>query len=55
MRCSYTMMSPRVTSLVEEEGVDGDRAKRDGVEWEGGDAEFDYRDLNCASLHLMVA
>ena len=27
----------------------------DGVEWEGGAAESDCRDLNCASLRLMVA
>ena len=55
MRCSCAMMSPRVISLVEEEGEDGDGAERDGVEREGGVAEFDYRDLNCASLRLTVA
>ena len=49
------MMSPRVTSPEEEEGADVDREEQDGVEWEGGAAEFDCRDLNCASLHLTVA
>ena len=44
------MMSPRVTSLIEEEG-----ANVDGAEREGGAAESDYHDLNCASLHLTVA
>jgi len=44
------MMSVRVTSLVEEEGADVDGSKR-----EGGAADPDYLDLNCASLRLMVA
>ena len=48
-------MSLRVTSLIEEEGADEDGAERDGVEQEGKVAESDYRDLNCASLCLMVA
>ena len=49
------MMSPNDTSLVEDEGANVDRADRDGVEREGGAAESDYHDLNCASLHLTVA
>ena len=40
------MMSPRVTSLVEKEGADVDRAGRDGAEREVGAAEFDCHDLN---------
>ena len=47
-------MSPSDTSFVEEEGADVDGANRDGVEWKGGAAKFDCRDLNCTSLHLMV-
>ena len=43
-------MSPKVTSLEEEEGADVD-----GVEWEGGVAEFDSHDRNWALLHLTVA
>ena len=39
------MMSPSDTSLIEEEGVDVDRADRDGAEWVGG-AESVYRNLN---------
>ena len=50
MHYSCVMMSPNVTSPVEEEGVERDKAKR-----EGGAAESDCRDLNCASLRLMVA
>ena len=49
------MMSPSDTLLVEEEGVDVDRADRDGVEREGGAAESVCHDLNCTSLRLMVA
>ena len=49
------MMSPSDTSLKEEEGVDVDGANRDGVEREGGVAESVSRDLNCASLRLIVA
>ena len=55
MRCSCAMMSPRVTSSLEEEGADGDGAEQDRAEWEGGAAESDYRDLNWASLRLTVA
>ena len=55
MRCSCAKMSPRVTSPVEEEGENGDGTKRDGAKREGEAAESDYHDLNCASLHLMVA
>ena len=47
-------MSPKDTSLEEEEGADVGRAERDGVGWEGG-AEFCCRDLNCASLRFTVA
>ena len=47
-------MSLRVTLPVEDEGIDGDGVERDGAEREGGAAESDYRDLNCASLRLMV-
>ena len=45
MRCSCTMMSPKVTSL-EEEGTDAnaDGVERDGAEREEGAAESDYRD-----------
>ena len=48
-------MSPKVTSLEEEEGVDVDGAEWDGAEQEGGAAESDYRDPNWASLCLTVA
>ena len=51
---SYAMMSPSDTSLVEEEGADVNGAKRDGAEWEGGVAESDCRDLNCALPRLTV-
>ena len=47
-------MSPSDTSLVEEEGVDVDRADRDGVERVEG-VESVYCDLNQASLRLTVA
>ena len=46
MRCSYVMMSPKVTSFEEEEGADMDGAKRDKAELEGGAAESDCRDQN---------
>ena len=49
------MMSPIDTLLVEEEGADVDQANRDGVAWEGGAAKSIYRNLNYASLRLMVA
>ena len=49
------MISPRDTSLKEEEGANVDGADRDGAEREGGAAESDYLDRNWASLHLMVA
>ena len=55
MRCSWVMISLSDTSLIEEEGADMDGAERDGAEWEGGAAKSDCRDLNCASLRLMVA
>ena len=43
------MMSPSVTSPIEEEGADVDGAKR-----EGGAAESDCLDRNCASLRFTV-
>ena len=49
------MMSPRVTSPIEDKGVDVDRANRDGVERVGGGANPDCLYLNCASFRLMVA
>ena len=39
MRCSCAMMSPKVTSPEEKEGMNVDRAER-----EGGAAESNYRD-----------
>ena len=36
------MMSPRVTSSIEEEGADVDGADRDGAEQEGGATDLDY-------------
>ena len=50
MRCSYAVMSPRVTLPIEDEG-----ANVDGAEREGGPIEFDCCDLNYALLHLTVA
>ena len=44
------MTSLNDTSLVQEEGRDVD-----GAEQEGGTANPDCLDLNCASLRLMVA
>ena len=55
MRWSCTMMSLRVTSPTEDEGVDVDRADRDGAERVGGGADSDCLYLNCASLRLTVA
>ena len=55
MRCDCAMMSPKVTSPEENKGADVDEAKREGVEREGGVAKSEYRDLNCASLHLTIA
>ena len=55
MCCSCAMMSPKVTSPEEEEGVDADGVERDGAEREGGVAKFDCRDQNWASLRLKVA
>ena len=49
------MMSLRVTSPTEDEGVDVDRADRDGAERVGGGADSDCLYLNCASLLLTVA
>ena len=49
------MMSPKVTSLEEEEGADVDEAERDRAELEGGVAESDYLNRNWASLRLTVA
>lgn len=47
------MMSPKDTSLVEEEGANVGRIER-GVGREGG-VESCRRDLNCASLRFTVA
>ena len=44
MRCSYVMMSPKVTSPEEEGGADVDEAEWDGVEREGGAAGSDCCD-----------
>ena len=55
MRCSCAMMSPSDTSLEEEEGVDMDGADRDETEQEGGATKSVCRDLNYASLRLMIA
>ena len=55
MHYSYAMMSPRDTSLVEEEGADVDGADLDRDKREGGDAKSDCRDLNYASLCLTIA
>ena len=46
------MMSPSITSPIEEEGADVDEAERDGTKREGGAAESDCLDRNYASLHL---
>ena len=48
------MMSPSDTALMEDEGVDVNRANRDGAGRVGA-AEFVYHDLNCASLRFTVA
>ena len=48
------MMSPSDTLLVEEEGVDVDRADQDGAGWVGA-TESVCHNLNCASLCLTVA
>ena len=48
------MMSPKDTSLEEEEGADMGQAEQDGVKWEGG-VESCCHDLNCASLRFMLA
>ena len=49
MHCSYTVMSPKDTSL-EEEGADADGAERDGTEQEEGASKSNYRDRNWALL-----
>ena len=51
---SCAMMSSSDTSLEEKEGADVDGADQDGVEWDGEGAKSICRDLNCASLRLMV-
>ena len=48
------MMSPKDTSLEEEEGANVGRAKRDGVGRKGG-VESCCHDLNYASLRFTVA
>ena len=54
MRCSCAIISPRDTSLEEEEGADVDGADLDGAEWEGGVAPG-CLDLNYALLRFTVA
>ena len=49
MRCSYAMTSASVTSPIVEEGADVDGAER-----EGGSAESDCLDRNCASLCFTI-
>ena len=49
------MISPRDTSLKEEEGANVDGTDRDGADREGGAVESVFRDLNYASLRLTVA
>ena len=44
MRCSYIMMSPKVTSPAEEGGANVDGAEWDGAKREVGADEFDYSD-----------
>ena len=48
------MMSPNDTSFVEEERADVDGIDQVRAEQEGGAAESNCRDQNCASLHLTV-
>ena len=48
------MMSPRITSPIEEEGADVDGVDRGGAKWVGGAVDLDCLDLNCALLHLTV-
>ena len=55
MHCSYAIISPRDTSLEEEEGVDVDGAEWDGAEREEGAVESYCRDRNWVSLRLTVA
>ena len=55
MCCSCAMMSPRVPSPEEEEGVNEDGAEHDRAEREEGAAESDCRNQNWASLCLTVA
>ena len=47
------MMSPKDTSLEEEEVVNVYQVERDGVRWEGG-VESCYRDLNYTSQHFTI-
>ena len=47
-------MSPKDTSLEEEEGEDVGRTEWDGVGWEGG-VESCCHNLNCALLRFTVA
>ena len=44
MRCSYAMMSSKVTLPGEKGGADVDGAELDGAEREGGAVVSDYRD-----------
>ena len=51
---SCAMMSPKDTSLEEEDEADVGWAERDGVGWEGGVESYCFN-LNCSSLCFMVA
>ena len=55
MRCNCDMMSPSITSPIEEEGADVDEAEQDGAKRKGGAVESDCLDRNYASLRFMVA
>ena len=55
MCCSCVMMSPKVTSPEEVEGVDEDGAEHDRAEREEGAVESDCGDQNWALLCLAVA
>ena len=55
MRCSYAMMSLKVTSPEKEGGADVDGAEWDGAEQEGGATESDCHHRSWASIRLTVA
>ena len=49
------MISLNGTSLVEDEGANVDGVNQDEAEREGGAADLECLDLNCASLCLTIA